>query len=81
MVPSSLYRPAHVKSSAQPEALEELIAHATQQDIRPAGRNRDISRRLQGYRAEVHATAVVHPNAELGPSVLVGPYSVIGPGP
>ncbi|EEY53465.1 acyl-[acyl-carrier-protein]-UDP-N-acetylglucosamine O-acyltransferase [Phytophthora infestans T30-4] len=74
------------QSSASAEALEELIAHATQQDERPAGRRLELSRRLHEYQAtaieraaEVHATAVVHPNAELGPNVLVGPYSVIGP--
>ncbi|KAF1780873.1 Trimeric LpxA-like [Phytophthora cactorum] len=38
-------------SSASAEALEELIAHATQQDERPAGRRREISRRLQDYQA------------------------------
>ncbi|KAG7377605.1 hypothetical protein PHYPSEUDO_011400 [Phytophthora pseudosyringae] len=75
-------------SSASAEALEELIAHASQQDEHSAGRRRGISRRLQDYQAaataleraaEVHATAVVHPNAALGPNVLVGPYSVVGP--
>ncbi|KAG6599571.1 acyl-[acyl-carrier-protein]-UDP-N-acetylglucosamine O-acyltransferase [Phytophthora cinnamomi] len=78
---------ARALSSASAEALEELVAHATRQDARPAGRLREISRRLQDYqpsavlerRPDVHATAVVHPNAELGPNVLVGPYSVIGP--
>ncbi|KAE9032029.1 hypothetical protein PR002_g9400 [Phytophthora rubi] len=86
-VPPSTTSFVRALSSVSAEALEELVAHATRQDSRPAGHRREISRRLQDYQPsaglerspEVHATAVVHPNAELGPNVLVGPYSVIGP--
>lgn len=72
-------------SAVSAEALEELIAHATQQHY--AGRRRDIQCQSLDHQvaatinrsAEVHATAVVHPNAELGPNVRIGPYSVVGP--